>query len=330
VAAGRAFFGTATLAPALATSAPQGGGAASGKESPGERVFSGAVKGSAIAVAAVLAGVLAFLAVRGGPSMFAGEGQLPAHATSFWQLAGPLAFGSLWVAVIALFFATLPAVGVALAATVYAPSPKFGRFLAAVLDLLAAVPSVVFGLWGLMILAPQMTPVYGWLHAHLSWLPFFSGEPSVTGRTVLTAGMVVGVMILPIMAAMCRESFALTPPALMEAATALGATRWEMVRTAVLPGARSGIVAGGMLGLGRALGETMAVAMVLSATPFLISVDVVSSENPATIAAFIASTFPESTGSQVGALIGLGLILFGISLLASVAGRRAARQAVAR
>jgi phosphate transport system permease protein len=288
------------------------------------------MKTAAVAVASVLAGVLAFLAIRGGPSLVAGAGDLPAHATSFWRLAGPLAFGSLWVAVIALCFATLPAIGVALAATVYAPSARFGRLLAAVLDLLAAVPSVVFGLWGLMILAPLMSPIYGWLHANLSWLPFFSGEPSVTGRTVLTAGMVVGVMILPIMAAMCRESFALTPPALMEAATALGATRWEMVRTAVLPGARSGIVAGGMLGLGRALGETMAVAMVLSATPFLVTVNLISSENPATIAAFIASTFPESTGSQVGALIGLGLVLFGISLLASIAGRRAARQGALR
>jgi phosphate transport system permease protein len=291
----------------------------------GERLFSGGMKGAAIGVAAILVGVLVFLGVRGVPAMFAGEGGLPAHATSFWQLAGPLAFGSLWVAVIALVFAALPAVGVALAATVYAPNPRFGRFLAAVLDLLAAVPSVVFGLWGLMVLAPVATPIYAWLHQHLGWLPLFAGEPSVTGRTVLTAGMVVGVMILPIMAAMCRESFALTPPALMEAATALGATRWEMVRTTVLPGARSGIVAGGMLGLGRALGETMAVAMVLSATPFLISFNVISSENPATIAAFIASTFPESTGSQVGALIGLGLVLFGISLVASVAGRRIAQ-----
>ncbi|MDR2453933.1 MAG: phosphate ABC transporter permease subunit PstC [Bifidobacteriaceae bacterium] len=284
------------------------------------------MRGAALGVAAILGGVLVFLGLRGAPAMFAGAGELPAHAANFWQLAGPLAFGSLWVAVLALAFAALPAIGVALAATVYAPSPKFGRFLAAVLDLLAAVPSVVFGLWGLMVLAPIMTPVYAWLHAHLGWLPLFSGEPSVTGRTVLTAGLVVAVMILPIMAAMCRESFALTPPALMEAATALGATRWEMVRAAVLPGARSGIVAGGMLGLGRALGETMAVAMVLSATPFLISFNVISSENPATIAAFIASTFPESTGSQVSALIALGLILFAISLLASLLGRRIARR----
>ncbi|MDR2381213.1 MAG: phosphate ABC transporter permease subunit PstC [Bifidobacteriaceae bacterium] len=296
----------------------------------GERLFASAMKGAAVGVAAILVGVLVFLSLRGGPSLAAQQGDLPAHATSFWQLAGPLAFGSLWVAVIALCFASLPAIGVALAATVYAPSPKFGRFLAAVLDLLAAVPSVVFGLWGLMVLAPIMTPIYAWLHTQLGWLPFFSGEPSVTGRTVLTAGMVVGVMILPIMAAMCRESFALTPPALMEAATALGATRWEMVRTAVLPGARSGIVAGGMLGLGRALGETMAVAMVLSATPFLISFNVISAENPATIAAFIASTFPESTGSQVGALIGLGLVLFGIALVASVVGRRFAQKGRAR
>jgi phosphate transport system permease protein len=281
---------------------------------------------AASAVALVLVGVLVFLAVNGGPAVTAGEGELPAHAKNFLALAGPLAFGSLWVAVIALALASLPAVGVALAATIYAPSPRFGRFLGAVLDLLAAVPSVVFGLWGLMVLAPAVVPGYEWAHAHLGWLPFFSGEPSVTGRTVLTAGMVVAVMILPIMAAICRESFALTPPALIEAAYALGATRWEMVRAAVLPVARSGIVAGGMLGLGRALGETMAVAMVLSATPSLISFNVISAENPSTIAAFIASTFPESTGAEVSALIGLGLVLFAISLVVSLVGRRIAKQ----
>lgn len=296
----------------------------------GERGFRGAMRGAAIAVALVLAGVLTFLVIKGGPAFFAGAGDLPAHATDFFSLAAPLAFGSAWVAVIALAFAALPAIGVALASTIYAPSPRFGRFLGAVLDLLAAVPSVVFGLWGLMVLAPAMVPLYEWLHGHLGWLPFFSGDPSVTGRTVLTAGLVVAVMILPIMAAMCRESFALTPPPLIEAAYALGATRWEMVRTAVLPVARSGIVAGGMLGLGRALGETMAVAMVLSATPGLISVNLISSENPPTIAAFIASAFPESTGSKVSALIGLGLVLFAISLVVSIVGRRFAKKGVAK
>jgi phosphate transport system permease protein len=284
------------------------------------------MKGAAIAVALILVGVLVFLAAKGGPAFGDGEGDLPAHATNFLALALPLAFGSVWVAVVALLFAALPAIGVALAATIYAPSARFGRFLGAVLDLLAAVPSVVFGLWGLKVLAPAMVPLFEWLHAKLGWLPFFSGDPSVTGRTVLTASVVVAVMILPIMAAMCRESFALTPPALIEAAYALGATRWEMVRSAVLPVARSGIVAGGMLGLGRALGETMAVAMVLSATPDLISFNVISSENPSTIAAFIASTFPESTGSRVNALIALGLVLFGISLLVSIAGRRIAKK----
>jgi phosphate transport system permease protein len=288
------------------------------------------MRAAAVAVSLVLVGVLVFLAVKGSPAFTAGAGELPAHAANFWALAGPLAFGSLWVAVIALVFAALPAIGVALAATIYAPSPRFGRFLGAVLDLLAAVPSVVFGLWGLMVLAPAMVPIYEWLHRYLGWLPFFSGQPSVTGRTVLTAGMVVAVMILPIMAAICRESFALTPPALIEAAYALGATRWEMVRTAVLPVARSGIVAGGMLGLGRALGETMAVAMVLSAIPDLISVNLISSQNPSTIAQFIASTFPESTGSQVSALIALGLVLFAISLAVSVVGRRVAQQGVSR
>ncbi|MDR1188816.1 MAG: phosphate ABC transporter permease subunit PstC, partial [Bifidobacteriaceae bacterium] len=122
------------------------------------------MKGSAIAVALILVGVLVFLAARGSPAFTAGEGELPAHAASFLALAGPLVFGSIWVAVIALALACLPAIGVALAATVYAPSARFGRFLGAVLDLLAAVPSVVFGLWGLMVLAPALVPAYEWLH----------------------------------------------------------------------------------------------------------------------------------------------------------------------
>ena len=126
------------------------------------------------------------------------------------------------------------------------------------------MPSVVYGLWGIGFLARQLVPLYEWLERHLGFIPFFAGPASATGRTILTAAIVLAVMILPIMTAICREIFLQTPRLHEEAALALGATRWEMTRMAVFPYARSGIVSAAMLGLGRALGETMAVAMVLS------------------------------------------------------------------
>ena len=134
------------------------------------------------------------------------------------------------------------------------------------IDLLAAVPSVVFGLWGGRYLAHFLQPAHVWLAEHLGFLPFFAEPPSPNGRSLFTAGIVLAIMILPIVTAISREVFAQTPRLHEEAALALGATRWEMIRYAVFPYARSGMVSGVMLGLGRALGETMAVAMVLAVT----------------------------------------------------------------
>jgi phosphate transport system permease protein len=200
------------------------------------------------------------------------------------------------------------------------------------------VPSVVFGLWGGGVLAPAIQPVYGWLAANASWIPLFapeSSEPgsgiatvSGTGRTILTVGIVLAVMILPIVTALCREIFLQTPKLHEEAALALGATRWEMIRVAVLPFGRSGIVSAAMLGLGRALGETMAVAMVLSPAA-VISFVLTSSQNPSTIASNIALNYPEAHGVGVNVLIATGLILFVItfgvnSIARGVVNRRAA------
>ena len=146
-------------------------------------------------------------------------------------------------------------------------------------DLLAAVPCVVYGLWGVGFLGP--TPGAGLRVAGRAprWLPFFAGPASTTGRTILTASIVLAIMILPIITAISREIFAQTPRLNEEAALALGATRWEMIRLSVFPYARSGIVSAVMLGLGRALGETMAVAMVLSASG-VVTFNLISSTNP--------------------------------------------------
>ena len=199
------------------------------------------------------------------------------------------------------------------------------------MDLLAAIPSVVYGLWGGGVLNTYLVPLHDWLYDNLSFIPLFAGPPSVTGRTMLTAGVVLAIMVLPITSAICREVFAQTPRLHEEAALALGATRWEMIRMAVFPYARSGMISGVMLGLGRALGETMAVVMVLSASP-IVTLNIISSENPATIASNIASNYKEASPDKQAVLIATGLVLFAFTFAVNflaryVAGRSERRQA---
>jgi phosphate transport system permease protein len=189
-----------------------------------------------------------------------------------------------------------------------------------VIDLLAAVPSVVYGLWGGLALAPALRPAIDWLYDNLSFIPFFAGPPSVTGRTMLTAGIVLAIMVVPITTAISREVFAQTPRLHEEAAMALGATRWEMIRLAVFPYARSGVISAVMLGLGRALGETMAVAMVLSATP-VVTLNLISDTNPATIASNIASNYKEASPDKQAVLIATGLVLFAVTFAVNFAAR---------
>jgi phosphate transport system permease protein len=215
--------------------------------------------------------------------------------------------------------ATPFALGVALVISHYAPR-RLAQPVGYAIDLLAAVPSVVYGLWGIAFLGPQLVPVFGWLERNLGFIPFFAGPASGTGRTILTAGIVLAIMALPIITAITREIFAQTPTLQQEAALALGATRWEMVRLAVLPYSRSGIVSAIMLGLGRALGETMAIALVLSVSGG-ITFNLISSGNPSTIAANIALEFPESSGVDVNALIASGLALFVITFAVNVLAR---------
>jgi len=212
-----------------------------------------------------------------------------------------------------LLFALPLSIGIALFISHYAPR-RVALTLGYIVDLLAAVPSVVFGLWGITVLAPAMQPIYAGIVDSLGWIPFFAGPVSGTGRTVLTVAIVLAVMILPIITALSREVFLQTPRLHEEAALALGATRWEMIRMAVLPFGRPGLISATMLGLGRALGETMAVAMVLSPS-VIISFALLTSQNPTTIAANIALNFPEASGIGVNVLIATGLILFLITLV---------------
>ncbi len=285
---------------------------------PGDRIFSGSAKGAGILILIVLAGVAAFLVTEALPAITAPAEQIDGGQGLAAYIA-PLIFGTLVAATIALVIATPLAIGIALFISHYAPR-RLAQSLGYLIDLLAAVPSIVFGLWGVAVLAPATVPITRWLEQNLGFIPFFAGPASTTGRTMLVAGIVLAVMILPVITAVSREVFLQTPTLHEEAALALGATRWEMIRTAVLPFARSGIVSGAMLGLGRALGETMAVAIVLSGSGG-ITFNLISSGNPRTIAANIALEFPESTGLDVNALIASGLALFAITLVVNMAAR---------
>ncbi len=281
------------------------------KRRVGDRIFAGSATGSGILILLVLAGVAIFLIAEAWPAFTASAADLPGGHT-LTAYIGPLVFGTLVAAVIALLVATPLAVAIALYITHYAPR-RLAAAMGYVIDLLAAIPSVVYGFWGIAALAPALVPLYGWLAENLGFIPLFAGPASATGRTMLTIGLVLAVMILPIISAISREVFSQAPALHREAALALGATRWEMIKMAVLPYGKSGVIGGAMLGLGRALGETMAVAIVLSGSGG-ITLNLISSSNPSTIAANIALQFPESTGLAVNTLIASGLALFAITL----------------
>lgn len=290
---------------------------------PGDLFFSKTALSAGVMILVILAAVALFLVFNSVPAFFATKETASVLQTHFWEYVAPLLFGTVWAAILALVIAAPLSIGIALFISHYAPR-KLASVLGYVVDLLAAVPSVVFGLWGIGVVAPSVQPVYAWLNEHLGNVPvlsiFFGGTTSGTGRTILTAAIVLAVMILPIMTAICREVFLQAPSLHEEAALALGATRWEMIRLAVLPFGRSGMISAAMLGLGRALGETMAIAMVLSATG-IATLRLINPENPSTIAANIALTFPEAYGTNINVLIASGLILFVITLLVNILAR---------
>ncbi len=287
-------------------------------EQVGDRVFALLAKAAGVVILVVLAGVAFFLIAQALPAITASAEELPG-GRSLVAYITPLVFGTVLSSGIALIVATPLAVSVALFISHYAPR-RLAQSLGYLVDLLAAVPSSIYGLWGAAVLGPASVSFATWANQWLGWLPFFAGPVSATGRTMLVAGLVLAVMILPIITAVSREVFLQTPTLHEEAALALGATRWEMIRMAVLPFGRSGVISGAMLGLGRALGETMAVAIVLSVSG-LITFNLISSSNPSTIAANIALQFPESSGVAVNVLIASGLVLFVITLIVNALAR---------
>jgi phosphate transport system permease protein len=219
-----------------------------------------------------------------------------------------------------LMIAVPIAIGVALCISQYLPR-RLGGPLAFVVDLLAAVPSIVFGLWGIIVLAPRLEPISAFLSGHLGWIPLFA--PSLTSDgTVFVAAVVLAIMILPIVTAISRDVFLQTPREHREAALALGATRWEVIRTAVLPYGRSGVISASMLGLGRALGETIAVMIILAqpAEGSRFSLSIFAGGQ--TFASLIANNAQEfDTPSKTGAYIASGLVLFVVTFAVNALAR---------
>jgi len=286
---------------------------------PGDRWFSATALFAGSMILVTLAAVAVFLIVQSLPALFATSETASILPANFWDYVWPLVFGTVWAAFLALLMAVPLSLLVALFITHFAPR-RLAQGLGYVVDLLAAVPSVVFGLWGILVLAPAVQPAYAWLSDNLGFIPLFAGDVSATGRTIFTAAIVLAVMVVPIITAICREIFLQTPVLHEEAALALGATRWEMIRMAVLPFGRSGIVSASMLGLGRALGETMAVAMVLSVSGG-VTFRLFTSDNPNTIAANIALSFPEAYGLNINVLIATGLVLFVVTFAVNALAR---------
>jgi len=267
------------------------------------------------AILAVVGLVVLELVKVSRPALAAGATQFLVQKTwdpvagSFGALA--FMYGTLVTSVIAIAVAVPVSVGLALFLSEMGP-PRLRPVVTFAIETLAAIPSVVYGLWGLFVLVPLLrTVVEPFLARTLGFLPIFRGAP--IGLGYLAAGLILAVMILPTVASVTSEVLKTVPASLREAAFALGATRWEAIRLAVLPYARPGILGAALLGLGRALGETMAVTMVIGNSPEISA----SLFAPGyTLPAVIANEFAEATGDvHVGALAGLALVLFGLSLL---------------
>jgi len=350
---------------------PEGGKA---KVSLADQAFKNLTRACGVVLLILIAAIAVFLVYQALDALRANKGNF--ITTKVWTpndnppIFGILSLltGTVITAALAMLLAVPVGVGIALFITNYAPR-RIADPIAYVVDLLAAVPSVIYGLWGLVILVPHMTGVELWMHQYLIWFPwpelglsiigfvvaklsrsgngtafaalgfvvgvlvsifagvagatddvgiFSAGETGV-GRSIFVASVVLAVMILPIIAAISREVFRQVPTSHKEAALALGATRWEMIRTAVLPYGKPGVISGAMLGLGRAMGETIAVALVLPAS-FNIPWRVLTPAGN-TIAANIANAYGDASPTGRGALIASGLVLFVLTMVVNMIAR---------
>ena len=267
----------------------------------------------------IMALIATFLLLRSLPALRrAGFGFLTTQAwtpdAGRFGIAAVL-YGTVVIAVIALAFAVPVGVGAALFVTEVAPRRLYS-LLTAVIDLLAAVPSLVYGIWGLLFLQPRLFGVSTWMARYLDFIPIFDAKQNVFAGSMFVCGLVVGLMVLPIVTSIVREVCSQAPLGEREGALALGGSRWGVIRSVVLPFARGGIVGASMLGLGRALGETIAVTLIISPS-FSISPRILD-PGGGTIASLIALDFPEATRQGIEALLAAGLALFVVTLLVNM------------
>jgi phosphate transport system permease protein len=290
----------------------------------GDRVFRGMTVGAGVLVLLIMAGIAVFLVWKAVPALRVNTVNFLTYQKWFPDQPNPafgiaaVVFGTVTTAVIAMILAVPVGYGIALFTAHYAPR-RVAAPLGYLVDLLAAVPSIIYGLWGLEFLMPRSIGLFQWLNDHLGFIPIFDNRLGVYTRSIALASIVLAIMILPTVSAISREVFIQVPRGHIEAALALGATRWEMVRTAVIPFGTPGMISAAMLGLGRALGETIAVALVLSAV-FTINIHI-TEPGGNSIAAMIANLWNESGPVGLGALIAAGLVLFLITLAVNSAAR---------
>ena len=291
-----------------------------------DRIFRGGISASGVAVLVIMARVGVFLTIRALQAL--SQAGLSFITTQAWEPDGgnfgiaAVLTGTFLIAITAIFFAVPLSTGVALYISEYSPR-RIRQTLISLVDLMAAVPSVVFGLWGFFFLQGQIIGLARWLSTYLGWIPFFSVDGSdpddpLSTATVFTsstfiAGIVVALMVAPITTSVMREVFSQAPVGEREGAYALGATKWGMIRSVVLPFGKGGMIGGTMLGLGRALGETIAVFMIISPV-FLIQPNILQNGTNS-ISALIALRYGEATPFGTSALMAAGLALFLITLV---------------
>ncbi|HEV7752888.1 MAG TPA: phosphate ABC transporter permease subunit PstC [Baekduia sp.] len=279
-------------------------------------------------ILALIAFFFVFLISKAQPA-FSHQGVFSFLFTNDWNPskaifgAWPLVAGTIITAAIALVIGVPVAVASALYVTELCPRVVRGP-LVVLVELLAAVPSVVYGLWGIFVLIPKLRPAEQWFSDTFAFLPFVGGN--VAGPNYFIAGLILAIMILPIVSAISREVMSTVPQDLKEASLALGATRWEMIRMVVLPYSRSGITGAAMLGLGRAIGETIAVTLVIGNSP---TIGKQLFDQGYTLAAVIANEFGEAANDKLhaGALIAAGLVLFVLTLVVNALARALVRRA---
>lgn len=292
-----------------------------GKRSNGDRIFAAVALLAGFSVLAILV-LIAFSTTKEAWPIFRDR---PGEFlfTKRWAPAddkyGALSFvyGTVVTSVIALFFAVPVSIGVALFVTEVAP-PWLRKPVVYVMDILAVIPSVVFGLWGVLVLAKPAGTFYGHVADVLGPIPILGQlfKDPVSGKSFFTAGLILAVMIVPIISSLTREVFTTTPASEKEAALALGATRWEMIRGAVFPHSKGGVVGAVTLGLGRAMGETIAVALVIGSSAQVTARIFATGDS---LPAVIANEFGEASGLKRSALIGCGVILFALTIVVNVA-----------